>query len=101
MPKRLIKEAILVVRNGQRIKPEIGKMFDLTDAEIKDLEAARPQAIAKAKEVEEDSRGNQSADDNDGNGDAEDDTAAKTPAKTAAKGKGKAAAKTDDAGEDL
>jgi len=54
MPQRLIKEAILVVRNGKRVKPEIGKSFNLTADEIAQLEAVRPQAIAKVNAVEED-----------------------------------------------
>jgi len=54
MAKRLIKEGILVIRNGKRVRPEIGKVFDLTADEIKQLEGVRPQAIAKVGSVEED-----------------------------------------------
>lgn len=54
MAKRLIKEGVLVVRDGKRIRPEIGKVFDLTAEEIKQLEAIRPSAIAKIRDVEED-----------------------------------------------
>ena len=45
MPKRLINEGVLVVRNGRRVRPEIGKLFDLTTDEIAQLEAVRPSAI--------------------------------------------------------
>ena len=54
MPQRLIKENILVVRNGKRVKPEIGKAFDLTADEIRQLESVRPQAIDKIASVQED-----------------------------------------------
>lgn len=48
MAQRIINESILVVRDGKRITPKIGKVFDLTDSEIADLERVRPQAISKA-----------------------------------------------------
>lgn len=48
MAQRIINESILVVRDGKRITPKIGKVFDLTDSEIADLERIRPQAISKA-----------------------------------------------------
>lgn len=47
MAQRIINESILVVRDGKRITPKIGKVFDLTDSEIADLERVRPQAISK------------------------------------------------------
>lgn len=54
MPQRLIKEGILVLRNGKRVRPAIGKVFDLTEEEIRQLEAVRPQAIAKISGIEKD-----------------------------------------------
>jgi hypothetical protein len=54
MPQRLIKEGILVLRNGKRVRPAIGKVFDLTEEEIRQLEAVRPQAIAKIRGIEKD-----------------------------------------------
>ncbi len=55
MPKRLINEGVLVVRNGRRVRPEIGKLFDLTTDEIAQLEAVRPSAIGKLPTAEVDS----------------------------------------------
>lgn len=52
--KMLIKEGVLLMRNGKRVRPEIGKSFDLTDDEIKDIMKVRPQAIAKVPVVETD-----------------------------------------------
>lgn len=46
MAQRIINESILVVRNGKRVAPAIGKAFDLTEQEIADLERIRPQAIS-------------------------------------------------------
>lgn len=54
MAKRIIQEGILVVRDGKRIRPQIGKAFDLTAEEIKQLEAIRPSAIANLREIEDD-----------------------------------------------
>lgn len=54
MPKKIINESITVVRDGKRVSPEIGKPFDLTDDEIKQLKAIRPQAFSNlAKYVED------------------------------------------------
>lgn len=69
MAKRLIKEGILVARDGKRITPEIGKVFDLTADEIKDLERMRPQAIAKVGTHEEDAQSKPVDDAGNGEGD--------------------------------
>lgn len=54
MAKRLIKEGLLVIRDGKRVRPQIGKVFDLTAEEIEQIERVRPSAIAKLREVEVD-----------------------------------------------
>lgn len=95
MPKRMINEGVIVHRDGKRVRPEIGKLFDLTADEIADIEKVRPRAISTLKEVEEDKRGAaQKAADDDNDDDNADDkstaAAAKTTAaKTTGRGKGK------------
>ena len=56
MAQRIINESILVVRDGKRIAPTIGKVFDLTDGEVADLERIRPQAISKVSTTAVDPR---------------------------------------------
>jgi hypothetical protein len=46
MPKQIVKEGVLVVRDGKRVYPKIGMQFDFTQAEIDQLQEIRPQAIA-------------------------------------------------------
>jgi len=52
--KMLIKESVLLMREGKRVRPEIGKSFDLTKEEIEDIKKVRPQAIADVPVVETD-----------------------------------------------
>ncbi|AEY69571.1 hypothetical protein AH2_00061 [Burkholderia phage vB_BceS_AH2] len=54
MAKKLIKETVVLYRDGKRITPTIGKTFDLTDDEIKSINSVRPQAISDVEKVEED-----------------------------------------------
>lgn len=94
MPKRMINEGVIVHRDGKRIRPEIGKLFDLTADEIADIEKVRPRAISTLKEVEEDKRGTtQKAADDDTEDNADDKSTAAaaktTAAKTTGRGKGK------------
>lgn len=98
MAKRIIKEGILVVRDGKRIRPTIGKSFDLTADEIKQLEAIRPNAIAKVGAVEEDPASIPvAADENDAaTGDTD---AAETSKRTSGRGRGRAAKPDDDSGD--
>lgn len=88
MARYLIKESILVVRDGKRVSPEIGKSFDLTNVEIDQLKAIRPQAIEKLGKVEADPRsidtGDDDLDDDDDLGGNADTTAAETAPKTSA-----------------
>lgn len=53
MPKLIAKEGIIVVRNGKRVRPEIGKAFDFTKDEVEQLMSVRPSAIAELPKVEE------------------------------------------------
>ena len=48
MPGRIVKQPILVVRDGKQVEPTIGKPFDFTDSEIKEIEQLNPGAIVKA-----------------------------------------------------
>jgi len=50
----LVNETIVVVRSGKRVKPTIGKKFDFTDDEIKQLKTMRPQAISVIGNIEAD-----------------------------------------------
>lgn len=54
MAKYLIKETVLVMRDGKRVEPTIGKLFDLTEQEVEDIKSVRPQAISKPGKIEED-----------------------------------------------
>lgn len=47
MAERIINSPILVVRDGKQVEPAIGKPFDLTDVEIKEIEKLNPTAISK------------------------------------------------------
>lgn len=100
MPKRMINEGVIVHRDGKRVRPEIGKLFDLTADEIADIEKVRPRAISTLKEVEEDKRGAaQKAADDDNDDDNADDkstaAAAKTTAATKTTGRGKGKSNAD------
>lgn len=41
----LVKQPILVVRDGKQVAPPVGKNFDLTDAEVKEIAELNPAAI--------------------------------------------------------
>lgn len=51
MPKRLVLQTILLTRQvdgkNEDVRPQIGKPFDFTAAELKQLEALNPDAIGK------------------------------------------------------
>lgn len=46
MPERIVKQPILVVRDGKQVEPVIGKPFNFTDTEVKEIEEMSPAAIA-------------------------------------------------------
>lgn len=50
MPKRIVAQTVVIVRDGQRITPEVGKPFDFSADELKQIEAINPDAIAKILE---------------------------------------------------
>jgi hypothetical protein len=57
MPQMMVKHAVVVMRDGQRVTPEIGKAFDFTEAELKELEAAEPVPVRPVvNEGEEEAR---------------------------------------------
>lgn len=83
MAKRIVKEGVVVLREGKRVRPAVGKAFDFTAEEIKQLEKVRPQAIGKLSEVEVDE--NSTDVDGEGAGGAGEGAGSetKTPAKAA------------------
>lgn len=50
MPKRLVKKGVTVVRDGKRVRPEVGKLFDFTSEEIASLKEADAAALGKGNE---------------------------------------------------
>jgi hypothetical protein len=61
MAKKLINETVVLQRDGKRVVPEIGKLFDLTADEIKSISAVRPQAISDVEAPETDPKSDESA----------------------------------------
>lgn len=103
MPKRVPTASVIVIRDGKRVEPKIGKSFPFTDDEITTINRIMPGALRTPvnETVDEDSTGSGHKSD-----DAE---AGKAPSKaapdgskkaTAAKGK-KAAGKTKAADKDV
>lgn len=55
MPKRLVKQTVMLRREGREVIPQIGKIFDFTDAELKSITRINPSAITTPPaKVEED-----------------------------------------------
>lgn len=52
MAKRLVKKGVTVVRDGNRVRPQVGKMFDFSKEEIDALKDSG--ALGAAKEGEDD-----------------------------------------------
>jgi hypothetical protein len=52
MKKYLVKKGVVVVRDGKRVRPQIGKSFSFDEAEAADINAATPGSLALASEVE-------------------------------------------------
>lgn len=86
--KVLINESITIVRDGNRVAPTPGKIFDLTKEEISQLDDCRPSAYSKLKDLEEDPASIEV-----------DQQSVKVPATPVTTGKGKAT--TDDKAADL
>lgn len=47
MPKRITRSTVVLVRNGQRIMPPIGKIFDYTDKELAQINKLNPDSVSK------------------------------------------------------
>ncbi len=45
MPKRLTLQTVFVHRDGKLTRPEIGKVFDYTAEELKDIKDNNPDAV--------------------------------------------------------
>lgn len=45
MPQRIPQHTIVLVRDGQRVKPVIGKPFNFTPEEVKSITASNPKAL--------------------------------------------------------
>lgn len=54
MPKRSPVNTVVVMRDGKRVVPVIGKSFDFTADEIADFERVLPGSLAKVSRVVED-----------------------------------------------
>lgn len=52
MAKRLVKKGVTVVRDGRRVRPEVGKLFDFSKEEIDGLNEADATALGKASEAD-------------------------------------------------
>lgn len=103
MPKLVPNASVIVIRDGKRKSPELGKAFDFSDAEVKQINRLLPGALRKP--VNESAT---VADEDEGHT-SDDSEAAKAPSKaapdgskkpTAAKGT-KAAAKTKEVDKDV
>jgi hypothetical protein len=54
MPKLVPTVGTVVVRDGQRVRPTIGKPFDYTKEEADQIREEAPNALVKQKDVEDD-----------------------------------------------
>lgn len=46
MPKRIVKDTIVLYREGKQVVPEVGKLFDFTAEELSNINKANPAAVA-------------------------------------------------------
>lgn len=47
MPKRKVIQTVILYRNGERVKPAIGSIFDFTADEVAQLAQVAPEALAR------------------------------------------------------
>ncbi|UYL83559.1 hypothetical protein [Salmonella phage ZCSE8] len=47
MPKRKVLQTVIVYRDGARIKPAIGEIFDFKQAELESINKINPEAIGR------------------------------------------------------
>lgn len=45
MTQKIVVQTVIVFRSDKQVVPEIGKVFDFTDAELKDIERLNPDAV--------------------------------------------------------
>lgn len=45
MPKRIVKDTIVLYREGKQVVPEVGKLFDFTAEELSNINKANPAAV--------------------------------------------------------
>ena len=53
MPKRELLQAVVVQRDGERLKIKAGKVFDFTADELADIKKLNPDAIKAPQEAKE------------------------------------------------
>lgn len=53
MAKRFVNKGVTVVREGKRVRPEVGKNFDFTADEIERITEVEPLALTKATDAAE------------------------------------------------
>lgn len=95
MPKRKVDQTIILHRDGQRVKPVIGTIFDFSADELAQIERTNPDAISRpiiAVDVENEEARKEA----DGDGDAEAKAAAKAAAKAKADAKKNTGGKATD-----
>lgn len=100
MPKRKVVQTVVIYRDGQRIKPAIGDIFDFKQNELEDINSINPDALARPI-VEVDVENVQAQADAKAKAEADAKAKADADAKnTGGKGKGKDDKKTDAKPED-
>ena len=81
MPKRTPLQSVVVIRDGERVTPEIGRPYEFTKEEIEQVERANPAALSKKAVVDltEDGKPTGDGDANPDGGDAKESKTAKAP----------------------
>lgn len=47
MPKRKVVQTVIVYRDGQRIRPAVGQIFDFQQSELDSIMAINPEALTR------------------------------------------------------
>jgi hypothetical protein len=50
MPKRIVKDLVILYRDGKQVVPEVGVEFDFTAEELASVNKSNPKALAKVGE---------------------------------------------------
>lgn len=53
MPKRIVKDLVILYRDGKQIVPEVGKEFDFTADELTSIAKSNAKALAKVGDQSE------------------------------------------------